>query len=85
MLTSPPGTSKTSQRATMGERRSWRRFIRRALSDKVQVLLHHWSVAGEDFGRRRGHKSGVKLLLWLPVFTGGFMCGREVGRLAEAA
>lgn len=24
-----------------GERRSWRRFVRQALSDKAQVLLHH--------------------------------------------
>lgn len=54
-----------------GERRSWRRFVCEALSDKEQVLLHHRSVACKGLGRQRGHRSGMKLLLELPEFTSG--------------
>lgn len=38
---------------------------------RQQVLLHHWSVACKGFGRQRGHRSGMKLLLELPEFTSG--------------
>lgn len=36
------------------------------------IMLHHWSMAGEGFGRQRGHRSGMKLLLGLPEFTSRF-------------
>lgn len=58
-----------------GGRRFWRSLARRPLSDKAQVLLLHWSVAGEGVGRQRGHRSGMELLLWLPEFTSGLDVG----------
>nr|DAE46065.1 MAG TPA: hypothetical protein [Caudoviricetes sp.] len=41
-----------------GERRSWRRFVRRALSDKAKVLLHHWSDGCRCGGELRAHVPG---------------------------
>ncbi len=41
-----------------GERRSWRRFVRRALSDKAQVLLHHWSDGCRCCGGLHAHVTG---------------------------
>jgi len=57
---------------TVDPRKSQRRFVRRALSGKAQILLHHRRVAFKGLGRQRGHRSGMKLLLELPKFASGF-------------
>ena len=41
-----------------GERRSWRRVVREALSNKAQVLLHHWSDGCRCCGGVRAHVTG---------------------------
>ena len=51
-------------------RRSGRRFAPAALSEKSQVLLHHWTYGGRCCCGLGAHVTGGKLL-WLPEFTSG--------------
>ena len=39
-------------------RRSWRSFARQALSEKAQILLHHWSDGCRCCGGVRAHVTG---------------------------
>nr|DAE46075.1 MAG TPA: Thioredoxin-like [Caudoviricetes sp.] len=52
-------------RVQKGRRRCRRSFVRRPLSDKPQVLLHHWSDGCRCCRGLRAHVTGEKLL-WPP-------------------